>query len=59
MKKYRLSTRRNELLKGMKIEVFSILSEKFGSDRPDHRVSEKNQIINFQVDRLFGIIHDN
>ncbi len=48
------------LLKSTKIEIFGSLAEKFGSDYgiPEVSADERHKM-NFQLDRLFSIIHDN
>ncbi|MEO9869810.1 hypothetical protein [Ekhidna sp.] len=51
---------RAKILKATKIEIFSSLSEKFGSDyRIPQKDSDCDHVMNFQLDRLFSIIHDN
>lgn len=60
MKNINLSPTGARLLKSTKIEIFSELSEKFGSDYGVPEVTSKEQHkINFKLDRLFSIIHDN
>lgn len=56
----RIYPSRSRQLKATKIEIFGTLSEKFGSEYgiPQKDANEK-QKMNFQLDRLFTIIHDN
>ncbi|WP_420317285.1 hypothetical protein [Ekhidna sp.] len=51
---------RAKMLKATKIEIFSSLSEKFGSAYgiPQNDAT-KDHTMNFQLDRLFTIMHDN
>ena len=51
---------REKILKATKIEIFGSLSEKFGSDYgiPQSDADNRHKM-NFQLDRLFTIIHDN
>lgn len=51
---------RAKMLQVTKIEIFSSLSEKFGSDyHIPQKDASKDHKMNFQLDRLFTIIHDN
>jgi len=51
---------RKRILKATRVEVFASLSEKFGSDYGiPSKESNEDHKMNFQLDRLFSIIHDN
>lgn len=60
MKSEKLRPSRVNFLKSTKIEVFQSLSERFGSNYgiPSQSAGEIERK-NFQLDRLFTIIHDN
>lgn len=51
---------RAKILKATKIEVFGSLTEKFGSSYGiPQKDSNGEHVMNFQLDRLFSVIHDN
>lgn len=49
-----------KLLKATRIEIHSNLTENFGSSYGIPQMdADEDHKMNFQLDRLFGIIHDN
>ncbi|WP_462253555.1 hypothetical protein [Ekhidna sp.] len=51
---------KSRILRATKIEIYGSLSEKFGSSYGiPQKDSESDHVMNFQLDRLFTIIHDN
>lgn len=51
---------KQRMLKATKVEVFASLAEGFGTNyRPSNDQSMQDLRMNFQIDRLFSIIHKN
>ncbi|MFK7952342.1 MAG: hypothetical protein AB8B73_05815 [Ekhidna sp.] len=60
MKRSKSPMNSSQILKATRIEVYSNLTEKFGSSYGiPEKNSDENHKANFQLDRLFSIIHDN
>lgn len=60
MSNEKLYPSRTSILKATKIEIYSSLTEKFGSSYGiPQKNSEAEHVMNFQLDRLFSVIHDN
>lgn len=60
MKRIKSHMQGSRLLKATRIEIHNDLSEKFGSSfEIPQPSSDQEHKMNFQLDRLFSIIHDN
>lgn len=51
---------RKRILRATRVAVYASLAEKFGSNQETpSRDTDPDQKMNFQLDRLFTVIHDN